>query len=146
MLADSTLVTLAPLYPVFLVGHVVVCWLMADALRRIPERYRFQEPKMVWLLLIPLFRQYWNFKAFPALCESFQVYFYSHGVGDVEDCGESLARAYCWLSLCSLIPCLGLLPFVAAVVVLVIFLVQVDKLKKRIAIMQDAKGLSRNHA
>jgi hypothetical protein len=138
MLASSTLITFAPLYPVALVLHIVVCWLIADALRRIPERYRFQEPKMVWLLLIPLFNLYWNFRVLPSLAESFQVCFYSHGVGDVEDCGESLARAYCWLALCAIIPCLGFLSLAAALVVLVLFLIQIDRLKKRIALLPSS--------
>lgn len=138
LLADSTLITFAPLFPAMLVVHIVVCWFVADGLRHIPERYRLQEPKLVWLLLIPLFRQYWNFKVFPALAESLQACFYSHGIADVEDCGESLARAYCWLSLFALIPCLGFLPLTAALVVLVLFLIQVDRLKKQIASLPSA--------
>ncbi len=137
-LGSGDVTTFAPLFPVMLAVHAVACWFAADALRQIPERYRFREPKVVWLLLIPLFRQYWNFKIYPEIAESFQVFFYSRGIADVDDCGESLARVYCWLSLCSLIPCAGLLAVPPALVVLVLFLIQADKLKRRVALLERA--------
>ena len=54
--------------------QAIICWLLFDAFVRIPERYRLQEPNMVWLLMVPLFNLYWNFKVYPALAESFQAY------------------------------------------------------------------------
>lgn len=112
------------------IAQAIVCWLLLDAFEHIPERYRLQEPAMVWLLMVPLFNLYWNFKVFPALAESFQAYFYSHGIADVADCGERLARWYCFLALIFFIPCFNL---IAALVVLIMFLIEADKLKKRIA-------------
>ena len=114
----------------------IICWLLADAFQRIPERYRFLDPNLVWLLMVPLFNLYWNFKVLPALAESFQACFYSHGVADVEDCGERLARWYCYLALTCLIPCVNFLTAPAALVVLILFLVEADKLKKRAVTMQ----------
>jgi hypothetical protein len=112
-----------------------ICWQLADAFRHIPERYRFQEPNMVWLLMVPLFNFYWNFKVFPALAESYQVYFYSRGIADVDDCGERLARWYCYLFPTLIIPCLNA---IAVLVLLILFLIEVDKLKKRIPATERA--------
>lgn len=111
------------------VVQAIICWLLLDAFERIPERYRLQEPNMVWLLMVPLFNLYWNFKVYPALAESFQAYFYSHGVADVGDCGERYARWFCILAVTFFIPCFNL---IAALVFLVLFLIEADKLKKRI--------------
>ncbi len=90
---------------------------------------------MAWLLMVPFFNLYWNFKVFPALAESFQIAFYSHGFADVEDCGERLARWYCGLSLCWIVPGLNFLTGLAALVVLILFLIEADRLKKRLLAM-----------
>ncbi len=116
--------------------QVIICWRTAATLKRIPAAHRFQEPSMVWLLLVPLFSLYWNFKVFPAVAESFQHYFFSRGIADVDDCGEQLARAYCILCLISLIPCVTLLTYPAALVMVILFLVKADELNKRIAMLE----------
>jgi hypothetical protein len=135
MLANANGGAVALLFTFSLTLHIVICWFLADALRRIPERYRFQEPRLVWLLLIPIFNLWWNFKVYPAIAESFQVVFYSRGIADVDDCGEGLARAYCWLSLSTLIPCVNFLTVPASLVVAILFLIQTDRLKTRLATM-----------
>ena len=111
------------------IAQAIVCWLLMNAFEEIPKRHRLQEPEMVWLLMVPLFNFYWNFKVCPALAESFQAYFYSHGVADVDDCGERWARWYCFLAPTFIIPCFNL---VAGLIFLVLFLIEVDKLKKRV--------------
>ena len=111
--------------------QIAICWFAADALRHVPAQQRFLKPGRAWLLMIPLFQLYWNFKVFSAIVESFQLHFYSRGIADVEDCGESLARAYCWLSVCALIPCANLALIPVSFVVVVVFFVEIDKLKKR---------------
>lgn len=115
------------------IAQAIVCWLTADALRQIPERCRLLEPELVWLLLIPIFNLYWNFRVFPAVAESFQLTFYSRGIADVEDCGERLARWYCGLSLCWVLPCINFFTGIAALVVIIMFLSEVDSLKRRLS-------------
>ncbi len=112
--------------------QAIICWQLADAFHCIPPRYRFQEPNMVWLLMVPLFNLYWNFKVVPVLAESFQLYFYSRGIADVEDCGERFARWYCYLALTWVIPCVNFVTGIAGLVVVIRFLIEADRLKKRI--------------
>ena len=118
--------------------QAIICWLAADALRHVPRRYRFQEPEMVWLLMVPLFNLYWNFKVFPALAESFQIAFYSHGIADVEDCGERLAHWYCICCAVGWIPCFFGLPWLIGLLLVILLLIEADKLKKRLAALRLA--------
>jgi hypothetical protein len=122
-------------------AQAVICWRLVEAFQHIPQRYRFQEPGRVWLLMVPLFNIFWNFKVLPPLAESFQLYYYSRGIADVEDCGERLARWYCWLGVTWLIPCLNFLTGLASLVVVILFLIEADKLTKRI--MATAKSAAR---
>jgi len=109
-----------------------VCWLVVECFRAIPAKYHLQEPRYTWLLMVPLFNFYWGFKVYPALAESFQAYFYSRGIADVDDCGEKNARRYCIWVCFAIIPCLGLIPGIVALVYLILFLTQADELKRRI--------------
>ncbi len=110
----------------------IVCWQVIVSLESIPAQYRLLEPKKTWLLMVPFFALYWNFKVFPALAESFQACFYSHGVADVEDCGERLAKWYCGLSLSWILICFMPVTFPAAMVVMILFLIKTSELAKRL--------------
>jgi hypothetical protein len=126
------------LFVVAPIVQAVICWKLVGAFDSIPPHYRFQEPGHVWLLMVPLFNLYWNFRVFPALAESFQVYFYSRGIADVEDCGERLARWYCYLAPTFIIPCLNLATGIAGLVVLILFLVEAGQLKNQIIATERA--------
>jgi len=119
--------------------QAMICWYLVEAFRYIPERYRFQEPNRVWLLMVPFFNLYWNFKVLPALAESFQVFFYSRGIADVDDCGERYARWYCYLAITWLIPCVNFVTGIASLVLVILFLIEADKLKKRILATEPAR-------
>ncbi len=58
--------------------------------------YRVMKPWEVWLLLIPFFNVFWNFRVFPGLSHSFKAYFEAKGDSAVGDRSAKVAR---WLSL-----------------------------------------------
>lgn len=115
------------------VAQALICWFTQSALLAIPEKYRFQKPEHVWLLMVPFFNIVYNFWVFPRTAESFQAYFYSHGIADVEDCGERRAWGYC-ISMCFVfVPCIGqILP----AIFIILFLIQANELKERIDIRE----------
>jgi hypothetical protein len=112
--------------------HIVVCIFLYSFYKRVPAPFRKMEPGMVWLLLIPCFNFVWNFFAFPRLSKSLQAYFASVGNTAVGDCGEGLALGYSVCEVATLIPCVGLLVWIAAIVLLIIFLMKTNDLTKRI--------------
>jgi hypothetical protein len=117
------------------IGVVIAIFILlflSGCYQRIPPQYRLLEPGMVWLLLIPCFGIVWNFFVYPRLAKSFKNYFNAHGIYDVGDCGEQLGLWYCILVCCSVIPYLGLLTSIAALVLWIIFLVKAAGLKNRI--------------
>ena len=122
------------LFVILPAAQALVCQLTARCLRSVPSQYRLQEPEKVWLLMIPLFNLYWNFKVFPALAESYQAYFYSRGVAQVEDCGEQLARWYCICSCLWVVPCLNGITAIASLVLIILFLVRAHELRNRISL------------
>ena len=88
------------------------------------------EPGMVWLLMIPLFQIVWNFFVLPKTSRSFQRYFAAQGRTEFGDCGEKIGL---WCAICfalNLVPCVGLVAWLAAIVLLIMYLVKVVGLKQ----------------
>ena len=114
--------------------NVIVCVVLYGCFKRIPAEHRKLEAGLVWLLLIPCFNIVWNFFVFPRMAQSYQSYFRTAGRQDLGDCGAGLGWAYagCILGACLPLP---IVPFgigLAALVLLVLFLVKATQLKNLI--------------
>jgi len=112
----------------------VVCFFLYKLYKAVPEEHRQLSPGLVWLLMIPLFNVVWNFFVFPKLSRSYQTWFESRGDTSAGTCNSGLAWAYAVLVACTLlafIPCIGWLVPLAALVVLIIYLVKMFDLKNR---------------
>lgn len=115
-----------------LVIAIAICLMLTSCFKRIPPEHRKMEPGMVWLLLIPCFSLVWNFFVFPRLSESYLSYFTAQGRTDVGDCGRGVGMAYAICCACSIIPYLGILAGLAALVLLIVYLVKAFELKDQI--------------
>ena len=130
--AFLTVGVIAGVFVALVAIHVVICWLLYSAYSRVPASFRKLDPGLVWLLLIPCFSLIWNFFVFPAIGKSFKAYFDSIGRTDVGDCGEGIGLAYSILAIAGLVPYLGCLTGLAALVLLILFLVKIHGLKDQI--------------
>jgi hypothetical protein len=113
--------------------HVVICLLLYKCFDRIPQEHRRLNPALVWLLMIPCFSLIWNFFVYPNLAKSFGAYFEAKGGGNVGDCGLGIAWAYAICFVLTLVPGIGWIASLAALVLLIIFLIKACDLKNRIA-------------
>jgi hypothetical protein len=112
--------------------EIVICFFLFSYYRRVPPQFRKMEPGLVWLLLIPCFNLVWNFFVFVRLSRSFKGYFNSVGNSAVGDCGEGMGLAYAVCEAAALIPCLGLAVWIAAIVLLILYLVKANELSNQI--------------
>lgn len=100
-------------------------------LGRIPAEHRKQEPGLAFLLIIPVVSVIWAFFVYPRISESLQSYFASRGENR-GDCGRKLAMATCICAVCSIIPLLGIVAGLAALVLMIIFFVKAFELTGQI--------------
>lgn len=110
----------------------VVCFLLYTCFKRIPPQHRKMEPSLVWLLLIPLFNLVWNFFVFLRLPESYNSYFATVGQPNRADTLRTIGLVFAIVAACSIVPCINVLAGPAALVLLIIFLVQAWSLKNEI--------------
>lgn len=130
MTALGVAIALGTVLAIRLIVIVIVCVITADAFRRLPPEFRLMDPSMVWLLMVPCFWLIWNFFVFPRLSASYRNYFESIGRPDVGSCGEGLALAYSICAACTVIPCLWWVAVPSALVLLIVFLLEIHRLKK----------------
>jgi len=113
--------------------NVVVCALLHALYKAVPDQYRQMSTGLVWLLLIPIWNLIWNFFVFPKLSRSYQTWFEANGDMSKGTCKSGLAWTFAILCACSIglgfIPCIAPLAGLAAVVILIMYLVQMFSLK-----------------
>lgn len=138
---------------VMLVLKAIVCWLLFRALKRVPPVYRKQNPKLIWLLLIPFFDVVWNFFVIPKISESYRAYFAAQDNVPIPqsavlnyqsaslrlDTGRGVGMAYCICYIFWGFPCFGIVPFIgscmfiglsaALLVLIILYLVRLNVLK-----------------
>jgi hypothetical protein len=114
--------------------QVFICWSLYSCFKRIPQQFRICEQGLVWLLLIPFFNIVWGFFVYPSLAISYRNYFNSIGRTDTGDCGYMLGLAYCICVCCAVVPFIGILPGLAALMLLTIFLVKAWNLRSQIPV------------
>jgi len=112
--------------------HIVVCFFLFKFYKRVPPQFRIMEPGLVWLLLIPCFNLVWNFFVYIRLSRSLKKYFNSVGNQTVGDCGEGLGLAFSICEAATIIPCLGMLTGVGALVLVILYLVKANQLSQQI--------------
>ncbi len=107
-----------------------IAFFLISHFEAIPKEHRRLQPKEVWLLAIPLFNLYWNFKVFPGLSESYKSYFDSTGRTDVGDCGRQIGLFYSIAAALSIIPCVNMVTGLASLVLIIIYFLKITDLKK----------------
>ncbi len=112
--------------------EIVICFFLFKIYKRVPAQFRKMEPGLVWLLLIPCFNLVWNFFTFIRLSRSLKEYFNSIGNSAAGDCGEGLGLAYSICAAAQIVPCLNLVVWVPAIVLVILYLVKANQLSEQI--------------
>lgn len=119
-------------FVVALVMYLIVCTLLFLGYNPLPEKYKQMPAWQVFLLLIPLFNLFWNFRVFTAIPDSYRAYFESQGRTDQGDCGRSIGMFVAVSVILSMIPCLNYIASWAALVLIIVFLVKLFNMKSLI--------------
>ena len=117
-----------------LIINAIFCAIISGWLKHVPQQFQAMTPGQVWLLMIPIFNFYWMFRVYMMdVPQSFKNYFNSIGRADVGDCGKSLGMWLCIMTLLSFIPIVGGCFGLACLVLIILWLVKINGLKKQIA-------------
>lgn len=116
-----------------------VIWLIYGAIRSVPPQYRFIQPWVVWLMIIPVVGQVVAFLVAIQVPQSFRYYFGATGRPQPGDYGFGVGLTWAICNIAIIIPVLGTLAFIAGLVCLILFLVKITSLKR--ALMSGSFGM-----
>ena len=106
---------------------------LQKALGRCQLPNRSMQPGMVWLLLIPFFSLIWHFIVVNNIAESLDREFASRNMVSEPMPGKSVGLAMCILSVCGLIPYVGMLAGIGQLVCWIIYWVKISGCSTRLA-------------
>lgn len=118
--------------------NALICWLLADVLKRIPECDRAVSPTLPWFLMIPVFHLVWNFVVFRGVSHSLQNHFRRTGRLDVEDCGAVIGLCYSASLFLWFIPVVNYAGIRISLIFLMMTLGRFHRLKKEIIALPEA--------
>jgi hypothetical protein len=110
---------------------------LARALKQCAPRNRTIEPGQLYFNLIPCFNLIWTFIIVNRMTESLRNEFRDRGLRPQEDYGQSIGTTYAVLVVCSMIPYLGSLIGIGALVCWIIYWVKMAGLGRE---LQEAES------
>jgi ABC-type Fe3+ transport system permease subunit len=121
------------LFLIFVLGCIlVVPGFIAGCFEQIPARHRsIDEPWMSWLILVPVFAFYWNFRVFGGLSDSYQRAFQERGDLTVGDCGKQQAMVISVGAILCVIPVVNFLAIPAVGYGVIAWLWKMNQLKQQ---------------
>jgi len=118
---------------IFLIPFIFYLLTLQKALNRCSPENRAMNPGMVWLTLIPLFGLVWQFFVVINVAKSLGAEFLKRGQAEEPQPGKTLGLVMCILSCCGIIPFLGVLCSLGALVCWIIYWVKIAGFSARLA-------------
>ncbi len=98
---------------------------LQKALQRCSPENRIMSPGSTWLMLIPLFNLVWIFIIVTQVAESLEREFRKRNIPVEPAPGKSIGLAWCILTICCIIPLVGIFTGIAAIVCWILYWVKI---------------------
>jgi len=143
MTDNNPLATGAGIAGIFVVVLIVIAILLLPtifylltlqkALNRCSPENRAMAPGMVWLMLVPLLNLVWHFFVVINVAKSLGAEFQKRGIAEEPEPGKKIGMIMCILACCGIIPLLGILCSLGALVCWIIYWVKIAGFSGKIA-------------
>jgi hypothetical protein len=117
----------------FLAIMVFYLLTLQKALNRCAPENRAMAPGMVWLQIIPLFGLVWQFFNVINIAKSLGAEFQKRGMAEDPQPGKTLGLVMCILGCCSIIPLLGFICAIGALICWIMYWVKIAGYSSKLA-------------
>ncbi|MEE9403339.1 MAG: hypothetical protein V3V20_00465 [Algisphaera sp.] len=117
---------------VFLLIGLLVAWLIYKPYSKLPKEYHTLAPGLCFLLLVPFAGLVMPIILGIKIPEAFAAYFADRGDTSVGDAGKGIGLWWGISVLCCMVPILNIFAAIAALVLLIIFILKLWEMAKRI--------------
>ena len=121
-----------------LIPEVLFVLTLQKALQRCAPQNRTITPGSAWLMLIPVFNLVWDFILVSQVSATLEREFRERNIPVEPSPGKNVGLAWCILSVGALIPLLGILSVLAAIVCWILYWVKIAGLSAILAAPPDA--------
>jgi hypothetical protein len=120
-------------FAIMLVPAIFYLLTLQKALNRCSPENRAMAPGMVWLMLIPLFNIVWHFFVVINIAKSLGAEFRQRGIAEEAEPGKQLGLIMCILACCGIIPLLGVLCSLGALVCVILYWIKIAGFSAKLA-------------
>jgi hypothetical protein len=106
---------------------------LQKALNRCSPENQAMAPGLTWLLLIPLFNIIWIFFVVINMAKSLGAEFQKRGIAVEPEPGKTIGLAYAILAICSVIPFVGFLAGIGALICWIMYWVKINGFSNQLA-------------
>ena len=119
---------------ILLIPFIFYLLTLQKALNRCAPENRAMAPGLVWLMFIPLFNMIWHFIVVINIAKSLGAEFQKRGIAEEPKPGQTVGMVMCILNVCGIIPLLGILCSLGALVCWIIYWVKIAGFSAKIAV------------
>ena len=132
--ATGVIIGMFAAFAIALIPVIFYSLTLQKALNRCAPENRAMAPGMVWLLLIPLFNLVWHFFVVSNVAKSLGAEFQKRGLPEEPDPGKKLGLIMCILACCGIIPFLGILCSLGALVCWIMYWIKIAGFSGKLAV------------
>jgi hypothetical protein len=116
-----------------LIPEIFFILTLQKALQRCSPENRVMTPGSTWLILIPVFNLVWMFIVVTQMAQSLEKEFRKRTIPVEPSPGKSIGLAWCILTVCCLIPLVGILTGLPAIICWILYWVKIAGFSSTIA-------------
>ena len=120
-------------FAIALIPAIFYILTLQKAVNRCSPENRAMAPGMVWLMLVPLLNIVWHFFVVINVAKSLGAEFQKRGIAEEPEPGKKIGLIMCILACCGIIPLLGILCSLGALVCWIIYWVKIAGFSGKIA-------------
>ena len=121
-------------FVIILLPFIFYLLTLQKTLSRCAPENRAMAPGMVWLMLIPLVNLVWHFFVVLNVAKSLGAEFQKRGIAEEPDPGKKIGLIMCILGCCGIIPLLGILCSLGALVCWILYWIKIAGFSKKLAV------------
>ena len=131
--AVGILIGVLIIFAVMLLPTIFYLLTLQKALNRCSPENRAMAPGMVWLMLIPFVGLVWHFFVVINVAKSLGGEFQKRGIAEEPEPGKKIGMIMCILACCGIIPLLGVLCSIGALVCWILYWVKIAGFSAKLA-------------
>ena len=131
--AAGMLIGVVIFFAIMLVPAIFYLLTLQKALNRCSPENRAMAPGMVWLMLVPFVNIVWHFFVVINVAKSLGGEFQKRGIAEEPEPGKKIGLIMCILACCGIIPLLGVLCSIGALVCWILYWVKIAGFSAKLA-------------